>query len=157
MSKITVALGSFIIGACSMLFLFSGNHAPAFAQSAPTQATASELNGEPTMPGIRGNLSGSTFTNVRQPLDGLLCKGCNFENATLTYAGGTFTLTNCKFSGTTRVMLSGAAANTVSVLPLLIAISKGVSPAQPTPNKPIEKEAIAKQLTTVSFSSPYGQ
>lgn len=156
MSKVILALGSFMVGACSVFFMFSGSH-PSILEHPVLAQSMIGTRGVPVVPPLGGLVEDGSFTAAPQTLDGLNCVRCSFDNATLTYGGGTFKLTDCKFEGTTRVFLSGAAANTLAVLPLLEAIAQGGAPKAPVPQKPIEKEATAKQLLTVSFDSPYGQ
>lgn len=159
MSKVMVALGSFIVGACSMLFFMaSGNHTSTLEQ--PVFAQAGQLivtGGVPVVPPVKNFVEDSHFEGGSQMLDGLSCKGCMFKNTTLTYGGGAFNLVECNFSGNTRVVLSGAAVNTLSILPLLQALTKGTPPQAPPPQKPIEKNAIAPQMVKVTFASPFGQ
>jgi hypothetical protein len=155
MSKVTVALGSFIVGACSMFLVLSGNHASTLEQPVLAQAPLFDAGGVPVVPPIKMRLDNMTLKGLVYQLDGLSCDRCTFVDMTLTYAGGAFSFANCKFDGTTRVVLSGAAANTLSVLPLLEALTKGVPPKPPIPKKPTEQTATAKQLMTISFASPY--
>jgi hypothetical protein len=141
-----------------MFFIVSGSHTstleqPVFAQAGQLLSTG----GVPEVPPVRNFVEDSHFEGGSQMLDGLSCKGCTFKDTTLAYGGGAFTLVDCNFSGNTRVVLSGAAVNTLSILPLLQALAKGTPPTAPPPKKPIEKNAIAPQLVKVNFASPFGQ
>jgi hypothetical protein len=157
MSKVTLALGSFIVGACAMFFISLGNQASTLEQPSFAQVSALGTNGAPVVPPLIPQVKGLTIEggSIPQMLDGLDCKECTFKDVTLTYAGGAYNFDHCNFSGTTRVVLSGAAANTMAILPLLQAITRGVPPKPPTPQKPTEQTATAKQLMTVSFASPF--
>ena len=159
MSKITLALGSFIVGAMTMLFLFSGSHASMWAQESTKPGPGLEMPfAIPTVPPLRHVvLEGNEFVGVEQQLDGLNCKGCKFRDVVLTYGGGAYALSDCVFSGRVRIALSGAAGNTVAILPLLQAITVGKPPEAPKPKAPINKEATAKNTLTVSFTTPFGQ
>lgn len=97
-----------------------------------------------------------TFFNVGQPLDGLDCRGCKFSDVTLRYSGGPYNLDNAQFSGTTRLVLEGAAANTLAFLKLLNGLSTGIPPASLPPKKPIERKARAKKtLPKIDFTAPF--
>jgi len=155
MSKVTIAFGSFIVGACCMFFALSGNHRsilerPAFAQSVIS------VRGVPVVPGLGAKFSRIRVAHATQELDGLDCTECDFRDLTLTYGGGAFKFTDTKFSGNIRVNLTGAAANTVSVLPFLEALARGMPPELAVPQAPIERAATAPQIVTVNFASPYG-
>jgi hypothetical protein len=73
----------------------------------------------------------------------------------LEYSGGAYNLQNARFSGVTRVVLMGAAANTVAILPVLEAIVAGQKPKPANPNTPIIKTAAATTPQLVSLVSPY--
>jgi hypothetical protein len=83
------------------------------------------------------------------------CKECIFKDVVLEYSGGAYTLENCSFSGTIRVVLKGASANTVVILPLLEALGSGKPPVAPIPKRPVDRLTTAKNVMTISFSSPY--
>jgi hypothetical protein len=155
MSKVTVAFGSFIVGACCMFFALSGNHASIFEQPAFAQ-TIIGTAGVPIVPGLGGKLIDVTLEGGPQELDGLDCTRCDFRGLTLTYGGGAFKFTDSKISGTIKVVLTGAAANTVTILPFLEGLTRGTPPKPTIPQTPIEKTATAPQIVTVSFASSYG-
>jgi len=98
------------------------------------------------------------IASAKQPLDGLDCRGCTFDNVNLEYGGGAYNLEDPHFSGTTTLTLTGAAANTVGLLRLLEDIDHDI-PGLPTefqPNKPVHKEATArKPITHMTVTSPY--
>jgi len=97
-----------------------------------------------------------TFASVGQPLDGLDCRGCKFNNVTLRYSGGAYNLDNAQFSGTTRLVLEGAAANTLAFLKLLNGLSTGIPLASLPPNKPLERKARAKKPDAkIDFTAPF--
>ena len=95
------------------------------------------------------------FEDVTQRLDGLDCTNCTFKDVTLEYAGGNFNLVNATFSGRTRLMLKGAAANTASAVSMLAAIGSGNVSAPPAPNQPVVKSTLAKQSVTLNWKNPY--
>jgi hypothetical protein len=166
MSKITLALGSLIVGLL-VGSLFLGSHTVTFAQPAPVSAAAQyinpgqgasgvELHLMPQVPGIGPKINGLHIMGLPQTLDGLNCDGCEFVNATLRYSGGAVALNNASFKGTTRVELSGPAANTVALLPLLSALAAGKKPEPPSPNLPIIKtEMIATQMNLSDWQTPF--
>lgn len=161
MSKITLALGSFAVGLL-LGSLFFNIHTVTLAQTSapptgPSLPIGIKLAKEPVVPGL-----GPPFVNARlngpslQPLDGLNCEDCDFSDAVLRYSGGAVRLVNPKFSGTIRVELSGAAANTVMLLPLLTALSTGKPPEPVNPNKPILKVVKMETAVTIhEWTSPY--
>ena len=158
MSKVAIALGSFILGACTMLFSVAllGSHTSTFAHSS-AQLRAIGTGGEPTVPGITMHAEHFGLAGgLLQSIDGLDCKDCKFSDVTLEYSGGAFQLTNFPFSGPLRVNLKGAAANTVAFLNLVQAIAASQRPPEPKPNSPIIKTATIKETMTGDFASPYG-
>jgi len=156
MSKVTIALGSFIVGACCMFFMLSGNHASTLEHVASAQGGGG-FPGEPIVPPLSASVEGSKFLGVSQQLDGMKCNGCFFSDATLTYAGGSYSLVDCHFSGTTRFEFKGAAANTLAILPLMEALVHGAPPKIPPPKTPMLRNATAEQPISISFASPYGR
>jgi hypothetical protein len=178
MSRTMLALGSFVVGACSTLLLVGtqsfGNQASTTPQAPVSPQGRSTLKGGGAAHGNRGVLlNGSeptfkpfvafpkfeefTFEDVTQSLDGLDCTNCVFKDVRFEYAGGAYNLINCAFSGTTRVTLKGAATNTFAILPLLQAITSGHPPEPPKPKTPMLKTATAQSPTTISFTSPYSE
>lgn len=174
MSKIAVALLAFISGAC-MSWLLTGRVAVASTstgsnnqkpqRSTITRSAFGNIPGgiviEGAIPVFRALETTPIFTevlvfNTKQSLDGFECHKCEFDNAELRYSGGAFNLEEVKFSGTTRVELSGAAANTVAFLKLLNGLSNGAATASPAPNKPIERKATTKKPTgVINFTPPF--
>jgi hypothetical protein len=177
MSKMTVAICAFILGACSSFLL--NIRAPIVAASALNpQASAPRPQRTIFHGGGAGNsgtgvlIQGAipsfiplentpifedfTFFNTGQPLDGLDCRGCKFNDVTLRYGGGAFNLDNTQFSGTTRLVLEGAAANTLAFLKLMNGLSTGIPPASLPPNKPVERRARAKKpVPKIDFTAPF--
>jgi len=150
MSKTTVAFLSFILGVCTGSLLLT--HTLTFAQSliGPTH--------EPIVLPISVRAEGLKVVNVNivQPLDGFECKDCLFEDALLSYGGGSYNLPNLKLRGNIRVELKGAAANTQTMLALLQQAAAGEAPGPPpNPNTPILKSASVKNTVTGTWSSPY--
>ncbi|MBZ5668541.1 MAG: hypothetical protein LAO04_02280 [Acidobacteriia bacterium] len=150
MSKTMLALESFVVGAFCMFFMLSGSHTSILAQSGLGLPDAI-----PVVPPLSSiEVRDSHFGTEPQQLDGLNCKECTFDNVTLTYGGGAYHLENCRFSGTTRVVFTGAAQNALAVLPLIAAITSG----NPNPNPPRPKETRIAQakapITIVRWVSP---
>lgn len=181
MSKVTLALGSFVVGLCIGSLMF-GNHAVTFAQAPsvpppekpPSHRMIFKGGGAkgagPGSAGVRvqGTIptflpleqtpifENFTFFDEAQDLDGIECTRCTFNNVTLRYSGGAYKLTDDIFTGTTRVELGGAAANTISFIALLQAIAAGQKAEPPNPNRPVLKAATAKSAFQTSWAGPYG-
>jgi hypothetical protein len=155
MSKITLAFGSFIVG-LAVGSVFLGSHTVALAQSPSTPSVGIRLHMEPTIPGLGPELKQGHIIGYRQPLDGLNCEDCEFTNAVIQYSGGAVRLVRPVFGGTIRVELTGAAANTAALMPLLTAIASGNKPEPINPNRPIVKTASAKAaLKLDAWQTPY--
>jgi hypothetical protein len=178
MSKIVVAVCAFILGFASALPLTSGLGSVAASSPQPMRnglATHNRMvfNGGKAVGGKGVKIEGAIpqfipleatpiFNNFTisetesQDLDGLDCRGCTFSGALVRYNGGAFNLENANFSGTTELVLSGAAANTVAFLKFMDGLTKGVAPKSFPQNKPIHKKAVAKQaLPKIDFTAPY--
>jgi uncharacterized protein YjbI with pentapeptide repeats len=178
MSKTVVAVCAFIIGFACALLLTSGLGSVS-ASSQPMRnglvphnrmvVDGSRFSGnkqgiaiDGAIPEFRPLETTPIFNNVTisanesQDLDGLDCRGCTFNGAMMRYSGGAFNLENANFSGTTRLELSGAAANTVAFLKFMDGLAKGVAPKSFPQNKPVHKQAIAKNpLPKLDFTAPY--
>jgi hypothetical protein len=161
MSKIALAVGSFIVGACSILLL--GSHTSISAQppqSVPSQPRSTIVNisdAIPAVPALRHIVfTKGAFTGGTQQLDGLECESCLFDNVTFTYGGGAVRLVNPSISGPIRVELTGAAANTVAVIQYLQAIDANRQPAPINPRTPILKSATARRVFKADFITPSG-
>jgi len=133
MRKITLALGSFIVGAISMSLV--GNHTSTLAQGPNKSWSILQLDrAVPKVPPF-GNISvqdigidgGTHF------VDGILCLRCSFNNATFEYGGGEFAILNPRISGTVSIKLDGAAENTATFLSLFGLLG---CPAKNAPNTP---------------------
>jgi hypothetical protein len=177
MSKTSVAICAFIAGACCAFLL--NNRVPIVAASPLNpQASAPRPQRSIFHGGEFSNLKTGvlireaipsfiplentpifedfTFSKTGQPLDGLDCRGCKFNDVTLRYNGGAYNLENAQFTGTTRLVLGGAAANTLAFLKFLNGLSTGIPPASLPPNKPIKRKAIAKEpLPKIDFTAPF--
>lgn len=180
MSKIVVAIVSFTLGCCSALLV--PLNARQTAMSVAPQQTDLKINWPHSHMTISGGSAEGgqaidlssflvrpifnsldntpvfkdfTVTRATQLLDGFHCENCTFEDAVLEYSGGAFNLQNLKLSGTTMLRLTGAAANTVSVLGWLSAVSRGVVQKPPTPNRPITKKAKTPKPLQMDVSPPF--
>lgn len=155
MSKVMLALGSFIFGASVMFLILSGNHTSTLAHAAaPGVALPKDLI--PVVPALRGtSLKDAHVDNVVQQLDGLECERCSFNNAALEYSGGPVRLANMSVSGNTRLKLKGAAANTIVVVTYFQAIAAG-QPVKPVvPRNPITRVANVKDTFKGDFATPW--
>jgi len=139
MSKIALASGSFMVGACCTLLAASFIHT-----STRLQAESSQIqlfgtgDAEPLVPGLRLRLEhagGIGLPGLSQSLDGLDCDDCTLGVGKLTYAGGAFRLKDAHIPRGIPVELKGAALNTVTLLSALGAFPSP-SPAPPTPVPP---------------------
>lgn len=105
------------------------------------------------------NVTISNDIPLPQSIDGLDCRGCDFENVRLTYGGGAFNLENPRFSGTTTLTLTGAAANTVAFLKLMEQVGNGL-PGLPNdvlrPHTPVKRRFTAKKpMKHMTVTAPY--
>jgi len=119
MRIVMVALGSFIVGAVSMLLL--GNQTSIFAQGSTSGAILRDTPAVPIVPPYRGTLVNNVTLDPgsRFAVDGVLCKACKFgANTTFEYAGGEFRLEDAKIAMPVSIDLKGAALNTAQFLQL---------------------------------------
>src|SRR6266851_10342123 len=111
MSKVTVALVSFVAGISSTLLfsMLSGNQRSISAQEPEPGPAMIIVGAEPKVPPLAGvHFNGQvTTTGGVMPLDGIDCEGCTFSGPLFSYAGGAVRLTNPKFSGPVRVNFKG--------------------------------------------------
>ena len=175
MTKVALALGSFTVGAV-LGSLFLGIHTSTSAQAlssdkhpydlveitdgvpAPTEAIGTIPNGVPQVPPILIRVSRLKITNGGvQTIDGMLCDDCEFNNATIKYSGGAYSVARSKFTGKTTFLVSGAAANTLAFLRLMDAIEAGSSAPKIAPNQPLEQIAKARENTSLlaTLRSPF--
>lgn len=138
MPKITLALGSFILGICFSLATFSLIYAPT-----NVHAQAVDIAGaEPVVPPLLNNkFTGGDMSGPVQPLDGIECEGCTINSPLITYAGGAFSCNNCTIHAS-QVMFKGAAQNTVNALRFFGAFSG----PKPPPNKPKDQTLEAYEI-----------
>jgi hypothetical protein len=174
MCKVTVALGSFALGICSvLLFGFSGSHTSTIVQSPSSQAKPPQArpdekvemksivivrNAIPVVPALPdADLGDMLIHDGPQTLDGLNCSGCKFKNVVFSYGGGPTRLVNCSFEGTIQLTLTGAAANTARTVAYLQAVSKRQGPPPLNPNLPIMRTTIFSSPFTGDLITPFGQ
>jgi hypothetical protein len=147
MSKVTLALGSFIVGACSMFLMLSGIHTSTWAQGDPRAV--------PVIPPLRGYFSkGNEWRGLTVLLDGMESDKDDFADCTIEYGGGAVRLTNATFSGPIRINLKGAALNTFAFLKYIEALEAGRKPAPSTPQIPPQRIITVKQPITADLISP---
>src|ERR1700719_2088354 len=133
LSKLMLALGSFIVGACCMLpFIDSGSHTSAFAQVRVTNAVPVV----PEVPTMEDK--NNTYENVTVPLDGILASADSFKRVTFEFGGGLYSLRDSTFVPPIHFSLTGAAANTYA---LLMQFGMIGCPAE-APRKPAPKARI---------------
>jgi hypothetical protein len=143
MSKVTVALGSFIVGACCAFIISSLPHTSTRVQA--SQHVGVDIPGaEPIVPPLNAHFIGGNIGGDTQALDGLDCNGCTITAPLITYGGGAFTCGGCTIH-TSRVVLKGAALNTFNALAFF-----GVIPRpKAAPNKPKPPMAEANEIQIV--------
>ena len=170
MSKLMLAVGSFILGAISMFVAVTGSQAVIWAQSPAASSSSSESYASPEMisidarvprvPDIPVRFANLSFpSNQSEHLDGLSCTDCEFSGPLLIYGGGEYQLINATFAkGTIRVQLVGAAQNTFNLLKQLGFLRqpsfKGGMQMSKVP--PTETIALAKSIT-ISLSSVHSE
>jgi hypothetical protein len=170
MSKVMLALGSFIVGACCAFAISAGIQTSTWAQpSGPVSVfggrgvTALSATGTiPKVPGLIGvKMSNMDFPPAQfQQLDGLDCERCTFHAPLLAYGGGAFKLVDTTFDGVVEVRLMGAALNTFQLLKMFGAFKQS-KPSGPPPlfTPPTTREtsatvkAQAKTPTAVTLIS----
>lgn len=157
MSKLAVALGSFMVGAiASMWIVFSGNQLSITEQSWAETRGFTFPGGVPKVPSVLREVIGSKFVGVTQSLDGINFVDCEFTDVTIEYSGGQYILDGVVFSGKNRLVFKGAADNTLSLLGLRDKLSG--HELIPIPNTPIPPnkryEFETKNPTTITLSSP---
>lgn len=160
MRIVTVALGSFTLGAVVMFFW--GNHTSTSPQSVFAQAPLRVEGAVPIVPPLRhiGVGGHGTVANTEYAVDGLETSGLKFVNVTFMYGGGAYKLANVTVTPPVNIQLTGAAANTFAFLTSFGLI--GCPSAQPKrpqidPNKPILRTIDLSEPIMRDLISPYGQ
>lgn len=160
MSKITLALGSFMLGVLCMSLL--GNQTSTLAQQAqPTPRPPIHFMNMrawvPVVPPI-GNRKMERLTlsggGMIYDVDGMRCEGCAISDVTITYGGGDFALINTAISRPVRIDLEGAARNTAIFLNMFGLLGCHVN-KPPAPNVPqiMEAQYIIPTSGTNNFMS----
>jgi len=123
MKKTTLALGSFIVGACCMYLLDSGIHTSMRVQAAQQPpltlppSTISIPAAIPIVPPLQYFGHGDTIGGNVQQLDGFSCDGaCTIAPRILTYGGGSFSFPVAKIPKGVPIIFTGAAANTMLLM-----------------------------------------
>jgi hypothetical protein len=166
MKNLTLALGSFVLGAAFM-FLF-GNHTStvrqaglAFAQMpahpVPPAARIGNAFTPIVPPPPRALTDGNVMENQRVYLDGLVESNSDLRNVTLVYGGGAYNLRNARVSGPIGFELIGAAANTAQFLSMfgLIGCPAKQQVPQNNPNAPIMERADLEKDLRGNLITPY--
>ena len=155
MHTVTLALGSFIVGAFCASLLLGGIHTPMSAQSAfaqPSTLVQADNKIPVVPPGITQLSNVSAGPVSKQQLDGIACKNFELKAREMKYGGGNFAFDHCTFNGVVTVELTGAAANTMAMLQVLSHLRQPSVPI-PNPNTPrIETIKLEKPLT-VTFTT----
>lgn len=142
MSKVMLALGSFVIGAICGSMSPSFIHTSTWAQAQSPQepslpsSTIQNLSAVPVVPPIWYFGKGDSIGGAAQQLDGFSCEGCTVTTPLLIYGGGSYSLSNTKFPKDVEVRLVGAAENTFKFLIFTGAIP---APAPPQPALPPDR------------------
>jgi hypothetical protein len=131
MTKVTLALGSFVVGVCASLSVSSFVHTSTRVHA--QQAIVIE-GAEPVVPPLRYFGHGDTLLARVQALDGISCEGCTIAVSAFTYAGGSYNLKNCSVPRNVPIILKGSAKLTLDLLQAMGAVPKPPSP--PNPNNP---------------------
>jgi hypothetical protein len=139
MKKTTLALGSFIVGACAMSLFDSGIHTSTRVQASQQPpvtlppSTISMPAAIPVVPPLQYFGHGSTIGGNVQQLDGFSCDGeCTISPRVLTYGGGAFSFPVAKIPKGVPIIFTGAAANTE-----LLMLATGMIPAPKRPSVPM--------------------
>ena len=161
MRTITLALGSFIVGAlCMSLF---GNHISTVRQSGLAFAQMPEMDevwqaAVPKVPPL-GTVSSShnTFLNRTVGLDGFRSSNNVYKGVKFVYGGGAYQLTSSVIAPPVQFEFVGAAANTVGFLNTFGMIGCPAKPQPPevNPNTPIINKASLEKELKGDFVSPY--
>jgi len=125
MTKVTLALGSFALGAASMFLL--GNHTSTLAhgstngQSITGRSPDAVSRNEGLIPIVRPVINvtihpGVDVSKITLGLDGTSCNGCTLHDLTIEYGGGAYSLVNTKVKLPVNIKLIGAALNTAQFL-----------------------------------------
>jgi hypothetical protein len=159
MRTVTVALGSFIVGALSVLLL--GSHTSTVLQPAWGQTAIKVEGAVPVVPPLRHIVArDATFTNIVHAVDGTEVENGTFKNVTFEYGGGAYRLVNATVVPPVNFRFTGAAANTFNFLAMFGMIGCPASaPKQtiPDPNAPIMRTASLKTPIRGNIISPFGQ
>lgn len=147
MYKTTVALGSFIVGACSVLFAVSLTHTSTRVQA--DQVGMAVGGAEPVVPQLMAQISDSSFGAGVIALDGIDCFRCTIKASAFTYGGGAFNCTECTLPANIPIVLRGAALNTLRVLVAFKALPSEPKPPQFALPAPRIDKASAPQMTRI--------
>ena len=159
MRIVTVALGSFIVGALCVSFW--GSHTSTLSQPLFAQ-TAIHIEGTvPVVPPLRHiTSSGGKYKAVKFEVDGIESTGDTFTGVTFVYGGGAYKLADATVVSPVNFEFTGAAANTVVFLSQFGMIGCPAShPQEPTinPNSPVMKTAKLASPYRGDLVSPFGQ
>jgi hypothetical protein len=150
MRNVTLAFGSFIVGAASAFMMFSGTQASTLVHP---QVALEMVGKEPVVPPLGPRFINSSILGQRQGLDGLNCSGCTIESSEITYGGGAFNLENCLIRKN-RVTLTGSALNTFKFL-MMVGVIPAPRPNEIKPKNPMMPAKIEMSLDAkVSWSTP---
>ncbi len=160
MSKVTLALGSFIVGACFAFAISAGTQTSTWAQMAGGTSLVVIPAAEPVVPNLISVFSGMKLTSGKfQQLDGIDCEHCIIDSPVLTYAGGLYRLNGAVSARPMRLVLKGPALNTWGLLNQLGAFRTTPSPPFSPPKflethaNSVTIEVQATKPTTINLAS----
>ena len=164
MSKVTFALGSFIVGALcgsvSLSLVRASTRAQEPQQTSGSQVPSSVINmpgAIPVVPPLQYFGHGDKIGGSAQQLDSFSCDGCTVSVGLLTYSGGAYSFNNTTFPRGVPLHLDGAALNTLRLLVTLGVVAIPSSPRPPFPGTPpviqaeLQIKASPKTVTFISL------
>src|SRR6266849_2766787 len=141
MRNVTLALGSFVLGAMCISLVENRTSISAQEYSSIHIAGAA-----PVVPPIFADASNSIFANGKPyEVDGLKCENCTFRDAIFRYGGGSYDLVGAKTSLPLKIELTGAAWNTAQFLSLFGLLGCPAQNQPPMNKPPIIQAKIAPQ------------
>jgi|SRR5579862_2298360 len=156
MSRVTVALPSMIIGLLLGLSL-SGSHVLNVARADEGCGVFGGSGKPPVIPAATCRMNDVSVTKNEGVgpvvLDGKIWDSGTIKNATLVYNGGAVELSNLHVDkGTVKLLLDGAAANTMRFLAMWEQFGK--APVQPfNPNAPVIRTVSISKAAQLSFTA----
>lgn len=163
MRNVTLALGSFVLGAICMFFF--GHHTSTFRQSSVFAQSKNFIERPKALPKVPmvGLITLKDVTVGPEDgafqLDGVDCVNCNVrDGGTVEYSGGPLKIERLALEGAINLKLNGPALNAASLLKLFGLLGCPAPKQQEpiNPNTPIFKTASFTTGTSLDFASPIG-